>query len=272
MRHAMRLAVAFLLMLFLAGCLGRSGVLPGTGTNPNPTDGDGTLVVKLSTGAAPQALGPLAEEAESTHVRVRVYGPGFNLIENKVIPPGDPEEVAVTVPAGSGYTVDAITYETRPGNVQALSEAGRVTGVSVFAEAVTETAITLSGYTLTVSAPDSVTEGFEYVVRGTITGPNIWGGSTYFKISDTPWSSDDEYRPGLAIENARIVENGPDYVVVEYKGYAPAVDEPTTFYYGFYLWSHPSYYNSSLGLRLIALDIPSVDAGEDLLTITVNPL
>lgn len=198
-------------ILLLSGCL--APVKRISGRDPH-FDGNGTLVIKLTQGMAPQGVSLMAE-GEPTFVRVRVHGSGVDLIEDQVIPPGEPREVALRVPAGTGYTVDAILYRSKPGGVLPVSGAGRKEGVTVLAGQVAEETIAVSSYSLTFThAPASVTVGSEYVVRGIIEGLNIWGGRVYFKMSDTPWASDDEWRPGLDTEFGQIVDSGPDYFLI----------------------------------------------------------
>lgn len=271
---ALRAGLVLAVVLLLSGCIGPLGKLPanrGPLEGPNLIDGHGILEITLDRGAAPQQGGLMAL-GEPTSVRVRVYGPGVDIVKDQEIEPGKETVVALQVPVGTGYTVDVVTYHSMPGSVHAVSEAGRLEGVDIAEWAVRTERIPVAGYFASGKGPISqVTAGSTYTIEARIEGPNIWGGRVYFKISDTPWTHDGAWGPEIEPGFARIVDSGPDHIEVVYEGTAPEVDgsEPKSFYFGFELWANSDYHGN--GGPLIGFYVPSVDAGDELWSITVRP-
>lgn len=258
---ALRAGLVMAVILLLSGCFAPVGRLSGR----DQLNGKGQIVITLTQGVTPQGVS-LMSGGDPVFVRVRVFGSGVDVIEDRAIPASEPREVAIQVPAGTGYTVDAIVYRSKSASFLPISGAGRVEGVSVLAGQTAYATVPVSSYQLTYTAPAHVTAGSKYVVRGEISGPNIWGSRVYFKFDDVPWNSDEEFRPGLST-SAQIVRSGPDFVEILYEGTAPSVGTSTTYYFGFELWTGEAY---TRGLPAIVLNAPSVDFGDSLLTMTVK--
>lgn len=146
MRKFQWMSAALFLVVVLSGCS-----LFGGPSQREPRVGQ--IVISIAKPASTQGATTQAISPEATGARIRVYNSDRStdiVVDVQIPSDGSTVTKTITVPVGSGYTVDALTYapSTNVTNVRAILDGGRATGITVSEGTTTTVDIALQRYTL----------------------------------------------------------------------------------------------------------------------------
>lgn len=179
-----RVFVLLLVTVLLTGCVGSSSLVDKATT--------GSIVFHLTKGEE-QPISALSTSPEPTHIRVRIsHANGYRVIRD--IPVPQSEAVEITVPATTGYRIDAVSYMKNWEKYNSVSDYNLLLkhdtklGINVNPGSTTMVQLILEPFAPTVSLPTEViaNESFPITISNV---PDVLSRQVYFKIDTDPFTS-----------------------------------------------------------------------------------
>jgi hypothetical protein len=260
-----------LVLLVVVLALGLTGCMRETLVDPQ--DQGVIRIVINPTSVEPQAVGPKLIPADAEKVRIRVWHPttGFNAVATVTI--GGADGVDIPVPAGTGYTVDAVSYVVKEHRPLALT-GGRKQNVAVERRVVTNVQIALRPWQTEARGDTTVEPEDPFVVEFVPTdGGGLLALQTFkeatLHTSTTPFDDPDDPLPLFPGSQGILFDDRITFTTV-----SPAVTELTVLFVATLVEFSQNWKDVTIPVRdeqTLYIEFPNRHMGEDLHQVTVDP-